>query len=419
MMGKLQRSQTYNVSNVYKDNLCCSCGFCIGICSDEAITYDIDKKGFFKPVINRQLCTNCNRCVQFCPGIQYFVSENNNYKEKYLYGYSNNINLRENSSSGGVATEILCFLIKKNIVDYVVIVKNREKLLEPQIEVTNNLQEIIDGSTSKYCPVRYGEVLKKLNNISGRVAVIGLPCQIQAIKNYFQKNNVSNIKMKYYLSLFCNHLPSFTATDFVLKNFGIAHDDVEKILYRGKGWPGYFQISTKKIDHFLPYRKTVATGFGNYFKSIRCLLCNDPFGQQADISFADAYFLNEDENYLGSTFCVVRNEELIDILGMMVEEDLLTLTEGPEKEKIISMCKPLSVRKERLPLLLRTLIIMRNRIPSNHPQVPSKIPFRTLLGNLIQLAVISLGKYRSLWKLLFRIKNGNKLESEIIEVKHR
>ena len=401
------------VASVHQIGLCCSCGFCIGSCPNGAISYEIDTKGFFRPVIDNGLCTGCRKCIESCPGFRYLDTGHGTRNESYSYGYSNNPELREESSSGGVVTELLCYLVRNKVVDYVTVIRNRKKLDEPCVDVTNDLDVIIASSTSKYCPVRYGEVLKTLEGLNGRIAVMGLPCQIQAIKKYFNGHPSFNIEIKYFLSLFCNHLPSFAATDYVLHNTGISCNDVESIRYRGGGWPGYFQISTKHKDFRLPYRETVAVGFGKYFKNVRCLLCTDPFGELADISFADAYFLNPVSNS-GSTMCVVRNRAVDEILQTMNDEGFVTLEKGPGEVVYKAMVRPLTSRCERVPLALCTLKVMRRKVPLDHPPLPARISLGALLNNLIQLTRINLGRYKFLWKLLFRMNRGSAYKEKIV-----
>ena len=400
------------VKEVYNNNLCCSCGFCIGVCPNQSISYKIDKKGFYKPIINKNTCKSCGICIDFCPGIQYFDYEEK--KENHLYGFSENEEIRRNSSSGGIITELLCYLLKKNYVDYVLITKNRLGLSEPEVDVLDNCKEIIDAKTSKYCPVRYGKAIEMLKKIKGNVAVVGLPCHIQAIKKYYTQGMTKNVKIKYFLSLFCNHVPSFKATNFLIDNFKIKN--IKKIIYRGHGWPGFIQFFTKENVILLPYRKTVHTGFGTYFKNLRCLLCDDPFGRAADASFGDAYFLNEKENGLGNTFCIVRDKELLNIFKRMEEDNRVVINNDISEEKIFQTYKVLYKRKEKSPEIMYTLSLFNRKIPANHPDLPDKLSLKRILKNIYDLFKIETGKYKFLWKILFKINKGNKIKQKANKV---
>lgn len=46
---------------------CCGCTACYAICPKGAISMQEDDEGFLYPVINEEVCLNCNQCVKVCP----------------------------------------------------------------------------------------------------------------------------------------------------------------------------------------------------------------------------------------------------------------------------------------------------------------------------------------------------------------
>ena len=45
---------------------CCGCAACYSVCPVEAITMLADKKGFWYPRIDGELCIRCQRCLSVC-----------------------------------------------------------------------------------------------------------------------------------------------------------------------------------------------------------------------------------------------------------------------------------------------------------------------------------------------------------------
>jgi len=123
-----------SVIKIYQNNLCCSSGICEGICPDNALKLIVDKHAFYMPVTDKNKCKNCGLCLKYCPGNEYI--DGIYRKEEYLYDYSADIELRKNSSSGGLVNSLVLYMIKRKIVDYAVVTKNRGNLKEPEVILT-------------------------------------------------------------------------------------------------------------------------------------------------------------------------------------------------------------------------------------------------------------------------------------------
>lgn len=46
---------------------CCGCNACGDICNQHAITFHLDREGFWYPRVDPNLCTNCGMCERTCP----------------------------------------------------------------------------------------------------------------------------------------------------------------------------------------------------------------------------------------------------------------------------------------------------------------------------------------------------------------
>ena len=96
------------MSKSIKDNCSCSgCGVCKTVCPKNAITFVTDAKGFPRPIVNES-CIHCGLCVKQCHEHKLFTG----HKVLKAYtAYSNNIEIRNASSSGGVFSEIAIQII--------------------------------------------------------------------------------------------------------------------------------------------------------------------------------------------------------------------------------------------------------------------------------------------------------------------
>ena len=64
-----EKRELPNLFNTKYD--CCGCGACLAICpmnnkKKECIEMRIDNEGFYYPIINREVCIKCFRCVNIC-----------------------------------------------------------------------------------------------------------------------------------------------------------------------------------------------------------------------------------------------------------------------------------------------------------------------------------------------------------------
>ena len=81
---------------------CTGCGACASICPRKAITMQPDEEGFLYPVVNGDLCVECDLCEKRCPAGK-VLAEN----KLHAYGVQHkDEEIRRQSSSGGVFTAL-------------------------------------------------------------------------------------------------------------------------------------------------------------------------------------------------------------------------------------------------------------------------------------------------------------------------
>jgi len=295
------------IRGVINQNLCTGCGTCVALCPEEAIELAINKKkGIYIPQLNEEKCNNCGICYKVCPGHEVNFKELNleifgkepediligNYLNCYV-GHSTDHDIRYNSSSGGIVTQLLIFALEEGMIDGALVTRmKKDNPLEPEPFIARTREEVIEASKSKYCPVPANVALREILEAEEgeKFAVVGLPCHIHGMRKAENVNEKLKEKIVLHIGIFCGHSPSFLATEFLLWQMKISENAVNKLSYRGRGWPGYMQVGKKDGNkEKVKYGEAWSTGFGIYFFPYRCTLCCDGVCEFSDISFGDGW----------------------------------------------------------------------------------------------------------------------------------
>ncbi|WP_370005317.1 Coenzyme F420 hydrogenase/dehydrogenase, beta subunit C-terminal domain [Methanothermobacter sp. KEPCO 2] len=307
-------------------DLCTGCGTCTALCPPRALEMRVnEKKGVYEPVLTGE-CNDCGVCLRVCPGLgvdfrklnmEIFGREPDdillgNYEACYV-AHSTDEKLRYDSSSGGMVTQVLLYLLEEGLIDGALVTRmNPEKPLEPEPFIARTPEEIIEARGSKYCPVPANVALREIIEVPGRYAVVGLPCHIQGIRKAELLNRKLRERIVYHLGIVCNHAPSFKATEFLLGMLGVEPGDVKGIRYRGGGWPGGLRVETEDGEILL-LPEYWGSGFGQLFMPDRCQMCPDHMAELSDMSFADPWLREFNGETQGKTLMVTRkNPKILD-----------------------------------------------------------------------------------------------------------
>lgn len=164
---------------------CTACGACAFVCPKHCISMEENQLGVVYPVVNEKDCISCKGCQNVCPIIAPvdFRTPSNAYA-----AWSSNDEERRTSASGGIAAEIYKSALKSG---YYITGAIQNKDFSVSLEMSDSIQSIAKFKNSKYVfssayslfP-KIREALKEKRN----VLVIGLPCQIAAIRKIFHNN---------------------------------------------------------------------------------------------------------------------------------------------------------------------------------------------------------------------------------------
>jgi coenzyme F420 hydrogenase subunit beta len=331
-----------SIEDIDLEDVCTGCGTCVGICPRNAISLEKnDQMGIYLPKILDAKCNHCGICYDCCPG----HSVDYTFLNKFSFGtipshsligcvrncsvaYATNKEIRYNSSSGGLITEILIYALEEGLIDGALVTRmNRDNPLEPEPFIAKTRGEIVEAARSKYCPVPANIAIKFILDNEGKYAVVGLPCHIQGIRKAEMLNKKLKNRIVLHLGLFCAGTKSFLATECLLQKRGINPSSVTKIEYRGRGWPGSMLISTSVHESALiipksDYYDLVYSSFTPW----RCMLCIDHTAELADLSFGDAWLqeITCGDN-IGSSIVLSRSQIGKDIINDMVKKNLIEI----------------------------------------------------------------------------------------------
>ena len=420
---------TKNIEETCSFGLCTGCGTCVALCPNSAIRM-ARKEGRYVPQLNNERCNQCGICYEVCPGHSVNFEELNfttfgkkskdilmgNYVNCYI-GHSTDPTIRYNSASGGLVTALLIFAIEEGIVDGALVTKMNDKNpLEPEVFIARSKGEIIAASKSKYCPVPANIAIKEVLKEDGKFAAVGLPCHIHGIRKAEMINKKLR-KIVLHFGLFCNHSPTFLATDYLLQKMDIEKEDIQKIDYRGKGWPGGMSITLKNTNQiFIPQFSNLYWGavFQSYFIPIRCALCSDKICELSDISFGDAWLPELSGDRLGESIIVSRNRVSEELLQNAISKKKIELYET-DSQKVLQSQGLRSVKKR-----INARISVFNGISKKTPVYYQKLLESDLfdyIGALSLYLQIHVSSKQSLWifldPYLFLLRCANYLKSKL------
>lgn len=220
-----------------KINSCTSCQLCYAVCPAKAISISLDKEGFYRPIINENVCISCGKCKEICYKYDTNIKISDVNQGVYA-AKSKNKKVLESSTSGGVGTHLAESLLAAGYK--IVGVTYNYKINRAENIIIDKVQDIHKIRGSKYIQSYSAEVLKKLIDDlpNNKYAIFGLPCQIYALDRYLSKINRRNEFL--LIDLFCHGCPSMTLwgryLQDVIKKHGLS--EINKIEFRSKikGW---------------------------------------------------------------------------------------------------------------------------------------------------------------------------------------
>lgn len=327
------------VNRVKKNDLCCGCGVCSGVCPFGNLEMKWDNTGEYKPVEKDKCNERCNICLETCPVIEthsidniaekiYGTTQGISYDKELGYYLNNYVGYIEDedrlrSASGGLATWTMCEMLTQRKVDGIVTVGkslDKEKLFE--FKICTNTEEVKACASSAYYPVEVSEIINTIlkEDNGNTYAIMGLPCMIYAIRKAQLKYKKLHQKIKYTFSLVCGQMVNKYSTEVLTVQSGVPLEQLDQFNYRRKreGIPAseFYQVPISKGEEINPiiFTQLPAKMWSQKFFTLEsCNYCEDIFGELADAVFMDAWLPEYVRDWKGTTIVIIRNKEIDDI----------------------------------------------------------------------------------------------------------
>lgn len=283
-----------NIKDIGND--CSHCGLCYVTCPKDCINYTFSEKtGDFEINVDETKCIDCHICRKICPVINQTDAETDfcqqHQNDLVFAGYSSNPIIRKESASGGFITNFLSYLLNTGIIDGALISKRESVIGSSYIARTE--EEILNSKTSIYAPVNYTTGLKELKETDcKKIAIVGLPCHINAIHNWRKLNKKIDDKIYLTISIVCGKTPTTNAYKYIADKSGFNYHSILHTKNRGDGWPGFMEIKHKNGVYRVPYRSQMSMGMvlsSPLLSRNGCNSCLDGFGRTSDIAVCDAW----------------------------------------------------------------------------------------------------------------------------------
>lgn len=303
------------------ENSCSSCGVCALICPHNAISIELNKNGFYRPVVD-DTCTNCGLCQKVC--YKYLEEPEiftDYFRHKQVYGaWSKDDKVVSSATSGGIGHEILARCLNSGYkVCGVVFDTATDMCKHIIVEAEEGLEQL---KKSKYLQSFTPEAFQFLKG-NGKFAVVGTPCQIYGLRKLIQQWKREDDFI--LIDFFCHGTPSNLVwkkyKDFIMHRHQMK--DFASVAFRSKEKSTWHKNAMKISDIdgqiYLNTNAFFDDKFFNLFLSDSCLndSCNKCLLRldycESDIRIADFWgdkYKDNDSGVSLVTINSIRGEKL-------------------------------------------------------------------------------------------------------------
>ncbi len=295
--------------------------------------------------------------------------------QRLFVGYSLVPEIRRRGASGGVITQTLIYLLEKGLVDgAVVLCQGRPKPWRAEPIIAQSVKEVRAASQSVYVPAPVNTILADMETFDGRLAYVGLPDQVAALRQLQKLGHRGASKVDYVLGPYVGTSMYFGAVESYLRSNGI--DDLNEIIelrYREGEWPGYLQIRTRS-GLVLRARKFYYNYLIPFYITQSSLLAVDFTNELTDVSVGDAWHPRYEKQGGGFSVVVARSKKGESLLASMQQDGALTLEEIALAEAL-SMHAHMFDFKKRGAFIRQSWRNGRGRRVPDYGYRPTSIPF--------------------------------------------
>jgi coenzyme F420 hydrogenase subunit beta len=290
-------------SEILDHDMCTRCGACVAVCPPSLLSIADDGMPGSADDPEDMPCGECSLCLQVCPGKDTATprSEVNIFgrsrttAERWtgivrqsLVLTSTNPHVLAGAAAGGAGTTLMLTALRSGLADAVIVVgRDANRPWVPAALITDSEDEVIRCGQTSYCLTPNLQLLRDPR--FSRIAVVGVPCEIQAVRKMQSLMPIPEVAEKVVLTveIACASSTKLAGTEYLItEKLGVPLQDVVEMRYRDGQYPGEFAIKTHDGKRrALPFFQVVDEF--KRFKTHRCLVCGDWWSGIADVSVSD------------------------------------------------------------------------------------------------------------------------------------
>jgi coenzyme F420 hydrogenase subunit beta len=197
---------------------------------------------------------------------------------------------------GGVATALLLFALEKGSIDSAIVAgTSKEKPFYPNPKLATTSKDLLEAAGTKYsCSPNVLLLTDVAKQRKANVAFVGIPCQIQAVRNMQMAGlKEYTASLKFLIGLMCSECFTYEGLmeNHIRGKLGISLADIRKMNIKGK-----MLVTTDSGVTSIPLAEI------RQYAQKSCSVCDDFSSELADISVGG---LGLD----GWTFAIIRTDK--------------------------------------------------------------------------------------------------------------
>ena len=390
--GDQQPRALRSLSRIISDGLCHRCGSCIGICPTKVLGLDGES---YPQVKNLSACTDCDLCVKVCPGDEFDVHE----ASRRLFGaeanltdihghfseaciaYATDPDVRERSTSGGLVTALLLYLLEQKLIDgALVISSDSEVLWKGKAVVARSRDELLAAMKSKYAITPTNAGFAEIREVPGRYAIVGLPCQIHGYVKAAELDERIRERVVLTIGLYCHAAVEHEAFKIIWKSLGERATRARRFISRIGKHPGtphlelddgsLYPVYFGEAQGYRPSSMEVINIIYRLYTPARCLTCFDASAEFADIAVGDPWMAppKDEVDFLeGWSFALARTERGRKVLADAVQAGQVRLESLTRREALACNSIMGTEKRHRAFRIIETLKRQGRAVPAYGP----------------------------------------------------